>query len=182
MSEPRRLQVGATPGKIALIGVLSIGLVGVIAKNWFGSSEPEEESATTESHITAAAATAPTMAVTPPAVSTGSSANATAADNPFGEFVADDDWPEAPLDEVIKYDPFATAHWATAAEAGGQAGDVVSEKQISELLAAKDAIIFMAGDTRVARIGKQEFRVGDTIGRYKISDITAQGVVLSAAR
>ena len=180
MSEPRRLQVGATPGRLALIGVLSIGLVGVIAKNWFGSSEPEQEAATTETHITAVATTPPTIAATPPAVSTEATGNAATADNPFGEFVADDDWPEAPLDEVIKYDPFATAHWAIAAEAGGPAGDVVSEKQINELLAAKDAIIFMAGDTRVARIGKQEFRVGDTIGRYKISDITAQGVVLSA--
>jgi hypothetical protein len=94
--------------------------------------------------------------------------------------VADDDWHELPLSAVTKHDPFAIADWAMAAQAGGLAGDVASEKQINELLAAKDAIIFMAGEKRVARIGNQEFRVGDTIGRYKISDITAQGVVLSA--
>jgi hypothetical protein len=180
MSEPRNMRVGATPGKLALIVVLSIALVGVIAKNW-PSSSPEEKSPTAEAYIAQGSTSSPTVATTTPTAIAPPEMNKATSDNPFGEFLVDDDWQELPLKEVTKYDPFAIADWAMAAEAGGLAGDMMSEKQINELLAAKDAIIFMTGDKRVARIGKQDFRVGDRIGRYKISDITAKGVVLSAA-
>jgi hypothetical protein len=34
-------------------------------------------------------------------------------------------------------------------------------------------------NTRIARIGKHEYQVGDTIGEYEITDISSAGVVLS---
>ena len=76
-------------------------------------------------------------------------------------------------------DPFAMSAWAAPAQSDSAGDEAFNENQINELLSSKDAIIFMAGDKRVARIGKQEFRVGDTVGHYRISDITSQGVVLS---
>jgi hypothetical protein len=70
----------------------------------------------------------------------------------------------------------ASEWMAPPADAGETAS---SEEQIDDLLAAQSAIIFVAGDKRIARIGEKEFQVGDVLGRYTISDITAKGVLLS---
>jgi hypothetical protein len=176
MSQQPRLPVGATPGKLALMGVLAIALIVVVTKNWPGKTESAEE-APEEPSLETTTTTEPTTAAPAPApVATTSMA---APASPFGEFAADEHWPEPPLKEVTKYDPFATAAWAIAAQTTSPAKNADKEKQIGELLAAKDVLIFMTGETRVARIGNQEFRVGDTVGRFKISDITSQGVVLS---
>ena len=50
------------------------------------------------------------------------------------------------------------------------------------LLAAENAIILVSGDKRIARVGEHEYQVGDVIGRYKISEISSKGVVLSEAQ
>src|SRR4051812_12716202 len=161
-SEQPPKKAGATPAKLAIIGVLAIVLIGVIAKNF--SSEAAEPLAPRKLTAVESAAAAGQK---PAAQAAGqASANAVAAttaagpDNPFGEFAADEGWPQPPLKDVIKYDPFAPAEWAAAAKKDSAEDEALSEKQINELLSSKDAIIFMAGDKRVARIGKQEFRVG----------------------
>ncbi|HEX6963190.1 MAG TPA: hypothetical protein VF175_15090 [Lacipirellula sp.] len=168
MSRQAKDKLGATPGKLALIAVLALVLVGVIASNWTSGGGPPATkpaaSAKPAQAVESAAAPAATPAAKPAA-------------GPFGEFAEDGDWPELPRSEITKFDPMMKAAWAKPAVTAE--GDVVSDVQISELLAAKNAIIFMAGDKRVARIGDNEYQIGDVIGRYQISDITSRGVVLS---
>jgi hypothetical protein len=168
MSRPAPNKLGATPGKLALIAVLALVLVGVIASNW--PTTPE------------APATEPKAArrlPTPPATGASRQQNQPAAPaGPFGEFAEDGHWPELPLRQVTSFDPLATAAWAKSPELTAE-GIVRTETQVSELLAAKEAIIFVSGDKRIARIGDKEFQVGDRLGRYLISEITPRGVVLS---
>jgi hypothetical protein len=166
MSQPSRDKVGATPAKLALIGVLALVLAAVIVSNWPESAPPA---------MAAASAATPEVAVAAP-----ESTAAEQASSPFGQFADDADWPERPIKEVIAHDPFAVAAWAIPPEGLGE-DKKTTEKRIQELLHAESAIIFMSGDKRVARIGGQEFQVGDVIGGFKISDISSRGVVLSEA-
>jgi hypothetical protein len=169
-SKPGGLPLGATPGKLALVAVLALVMIGVIASNW-----PSDESGPVDDTVgavpeTAAASSSPSVAGAeppPPPPPTG----------PFGEFAVDQHWPERPLKEVTSYDPLAASEWVRPPAVAE--GPVYNEEQINDLLAAQNAIIFVAGDKRIARIGDKEFQVGDEIGRYTISDITAKGVVLN---
>jgi hypothetical protein len=163
--------------------VLAVVLVGIIWKNCSGGAgeklTPRVEKERPElAAASAAAAPAPSAAVN--AAGTAVSAGAAAANgvSPFGDFAVDQSWAEPALSDVIKYDPLAAGSWAGAHTVSPE-DEALTEKRINELMASKDAIIFMTGDKRVARIGAQEFRVGDTLGRYRISEITSQGVVLS---
>lgn len=165
-----RDRLGATPGKLALIGVLAVALMAVIASNW-----PAEKPAR------ALASTADDTRRGPATEADGRSSGtpqSDQSDDPFGEFATDDNWSAPPLWEVTRFDPLAAPEWATPPQANGE-GDVLTQEQMEELLAAQNAIIFMSGETRVARIGDREFKVGDIIGHYKISEISSQGVVLS---
>jgi hypothetical protein len=168
MSRPAPKKNGATPGKLALIAVLALVLVGVIATNWPAAPEAPADEPKTARRTPAAPTVVNSEQQTQPATSAG----------PFGEFAEDSHWQELPLRQVTSFDPLATAEWAKLPELAAD-GTVRTETQINELLAAKEAIIFVSGDKRVARIGDQEFQVGDRVGRYRISDISSRGVVLS---
>jgi hypothetical protein len=171
-----KAKAGASPAKLALIAILALALIGVIASNFTSSGEPAAESHSAQE--VPRAGTAPSTATSTPAARVAQAETA----NPLGDFAADESWPEPAMREVTRFDPFAAPEWAVAASGEQAADEEVSAKQLNELLSSKDAIIFMSGDKRVARIGKMEFRVGDVIGHYKISDITSQGVVLSEAQ
>jgi hypothetical protein len=172
-SQQPRLPLGATPGKLALIVVLAVVMVAVIASNWPSAAAPPMDETETA---------AEPQTPTPDASSSATTETQPAASaSPFGKFAEDRHWPEPPLNEVTEFDPLAASDWARPPSAALDGGPVYNEQQINELL-AKNAIIFVAGDKRIARIGDQEFQVGDVIGRYTISDISAKGVVLSEAK
>jgi hypothetical protein len=167
--------------------VLGVVLVGVIWKNFAGGGEKltpraeKEQPKLAEPAAAAPAASAPAAkvaVVNGTAAAGAASAAAAGAASPFGEFAADQNWPAPALGEVIQHDPFAAPDWAGPHTASAE-DEALTEKRIAELMASKDAIIVMTGDKRMARIGKQEFQVGDRLGRYRISEITSQGVVLS---
>jgi hypothetical protein len=166
-------RLGATPGKLALIGVLAVVLIGVIASNWPSAAPASDEVAGETTDVSPMFnSVADALAATPGAPAPG---------DPFGEFASDADWPELPLKEVTRHDPFAAAAWAVRPDALDEAEEEYSEEQINELLSAQNAIILMTGDRRIARIGSQEFEVGDVYGHFKIVEISARGVVLSEA-
>lgn len=170
MSQKQRTKVGATPGKLALIGVLAVVMVIVIASNWPSGAAPP----VADAEITAEPPGPGEAAVSALTTDTQEAAPA----GPFGEFAEDHHWPELPLKEVTEFDPFAVSAWAAPAAAAGE-GAENDEEQILALLAAENAIILVSGDRRIARVGDQEYQVGDVIGRYQISEISSKGVVLS---
>ncbi|MBA3482920.1 MAG: hypothetical protein H0T51_14015 [Pirellulales bacterium] len=170
MSQKQPLKVGATPGKLALIGILAVVMVIVIASNWPSAAAPLADEATL--------AVEPSAPTPPAASETTTDMPEASPASPFGEFAEDKHWPEVPLKEVTEFDPFAISKWAAPA-VGVDGAPALNQEQINELLAAENAIILVSGDKRIARIGDQEFQVGDILGRFKITDISSKGVVLS---
>jgi len=164
MSGAKIKSAGATRGQLALVGVLALILVGVIGSNLRGSAE--EPAALVPAAVTATSEPAqPGLIAGKPTVN----------DSPFGDFAVDADWPEPSLEQLINFDPFAPPASAVAVEPGIDSTDD-SLRNLSE---AKDAIIFVTGDQRVARIGETEYHVGDAVGRFRITEISSAGIVLS---
>jgi hypothetical protein len=173
MSRPPRDRIGATRGKLALVGVLAMVLAGVLVRNFGGGGQ---ELAQVDG---AAAPRASSTAKATPAGGSEPVPNQKSY-NPFGEFAADRDWPTISLDKIISFDPLAAPPWAAAAEQAEAAANGEPEaKSLEELRTAANAIIFIADGQRVARIGDQEYHVGDRVGRYEITDISSAGIVLS---
>ena len=176
MSQPAGAKGSVTKGKLILVAVLAVVLVGVIASNFkSGANVPEVAAPADQAAATAVVATNPTPESGAPAETSGA-----ASTGPFGEFAEDAKWPGVTLEEATKFDPLAVPAWAgppPPSDVG--TGREFSEEQLTELNKAGNAIIFVSGNKRVALIGTQEFHVGDMIGGMKISDISSAGIVLS---
>jgi hypothetical protein len=171
MKRAQRDRIGASRGKLALVGVLAVVLVYVLASN-LGGADGASDAEPTQ----AAEAAAP--------IGSASAANASAPTSdeggPFGEFAEDHDWPKPSPDQLTAFDPMEAPPWmapielAAAAESGGEGA-----ASLEELRNAQSAIIFIADGKRVARIGSQDYHVGDFVGPYQITDISSAGIVLS---
>jgi hypothetical protein len=164
MSGAKIKSAGATRGQLALVGVLALVLVGVIGNNLRGAAEEP-----------AAPAPQVVAATSEPAQPRLIAAKPTITDGPFGEFAAEADWPEPSLEQLVNFDPFAPPA-SVAVDVPGSDSTNDSLRNLSE---AKDAIIFVTGNQRVARIGETEYHVGDAVGRFRITEISSAGIVLS---
>jgi hypothetical protein len=170
MKGAERDRIGATRGKLALIGVLAVVLVYVLASNFRGSTEKLTRRPSPH-RSRAAEIVASRRAMTPAPAPTSTS--------PFGDFAADADWPEPSLDKLTSFDPLAAPPWMAVGEQGAVAADDPGAKSLEQLQQSGNAIIFVAGSQRVARIGSQDYHVGDMVGKLQITDISSQGIVLS---
>ena len=159
MKSPSRDRIGATRGKLALVGVLAVALAYVMASNvraLRGAGMP---------------------AVAAPAVAAATSDMVSTPEQPFGEFGEDDDWPRVSWGQAAQFDPFRAPPWMARAEPGDA---VATETRTLEALRkAQSVIVVVADGERLARIGDHEFRVGDFVGPYQIIDISSAGIELS---
>jgi hypothetical protein len=172
MKSAKRDRVGAARGKLALVGVLALVLVYVLVSNFSamasGGGTPHAE-----------AGAAP-QAASAEAVKEDLVAPAPVGANPFGEFAEDQDWPKTSLDKLMSFDPLAAPPWMAPAERVATTDAEESDtKSLEELRSAASAIIIVADGHRIARIGSQDYHVGDFVGPYQITDISSAGIVLS---
>jgi hypothetical protein len=176
MTAVQRDRVGATRGKLAAMGLLAVVLVGVLASNFRGEADAAASLAVANEgpRPRARAVVAAAKASESPDPSATS-----ASDSPFGKFAVDAHWPGYSLDELVRFDPLAAPTWnAPTAAANKEGAQTASLQQLQE---AQNAIILVSGNERVARIGSQEYRVGDKVGSYLITGISSAGIVLSEA-
>jgi hypothetical protein len=172
MSRVERGRIGATRGKLVVVGLLAAALVGVVAKNFHGASPRPAVEVAPVATVPAARPVAPSKAAAP--TERGPALPA----SPFGKFADDVVAPAYSLERLIRFDPLAAPAWMAATEqSAGAVGP--HDQTFEELQAAQNAIILVTGNHRVARIGAQEYRVGDMVGRYQITDISSAGIVLS---
>ncbi|MDZ4659264.1 MAG: hypothetical protein SH868_16955 [Bythopirellula sp.] len=162
---------GATPSKLATVGILAAVLGFVIwnqvssgAKPAVAKKSPERTAPQTQGVVQAASASAPvTMQGQTPAETR--------------------QWPKLKLEKVVKNDPFAMPMWylmAQAEDTGSKAGSLVRSAQVlEELKKQQTKIVVITEEDRVATIGEQSFRVGDMIEGFQISEITRSGIVLT---
>lgn len=156
-------KMGATPGKLALVGILSLVLVGVIVMQ-LPKSNPSPVA------TQAAPSRAPSRAKAKQPVSTP--ANATVANKQTRE---PQPWPQTDLSELLSRDPFALPTWAV------QEKEAAAKQQPSELVELQKqgaSIVMITKDGKSATIGDQKVSVGDVLEGYRITDITSQGIIL----
>jgi len=192
MKEQNLMQrMGATPGKLALVGVLAVILVAVVVRQLPDKTAAPEiaNRRPTSNHKQVAHKPTPTQPKNIPAKSkfekTKSSTNS--KEQPLQKPT----WPELSLDTIVAFDPFAPPEWLTAARAAEQSGDPdglhlseASRKKrknevLAELRKQGTTIVVISKEEKRASIGEQSVRIGDHIEGFLISDITKQGVVLS---
>lgn len=160
---------GATPGKLAVVGVLALVLVVVVWSNITGSSP---------AGVTETSSTTPPRAVIAEKVPT----EAVAADS-SPRPVVPKVWPKYNLDTVVKFDPLAKPTWylaAHAAESGtAESSQARSAQVLEQLKKQQTKIVVISGDERIATIGELNLRVGDTIEGFRVTEITTDGIVLT---
>jgi len=176
-----RERIGATRGKLALVGVLAVVLVVVIVAQ-LPSTTGYDNAATADvssikarnthnNDITESEEALPSMEKTQIDISPR-------------------EWPELSIDAITAFDPLAAPSWYVAAaqiektnEAGEQAfasaEDAADASALAALQEAGATIVLITNGERIATIGDQRIRIGDNIEGYEVSDITDQGVILT---
>lgn len=162
------VKAGVTPAKLAMVCVLAVVLVAVLWSQLGGGAQdiakkPRREKST------------PTKVEQPqPAKPVVSSTVVSEKERV---------WPKFELDSITKTDPFAMPMWyliAHAEDEASAAGSLVRSAQVlEELRKLQTKIVVITGEDRVATIGDQSLRVGDTIEGFEVSKITKDGIVLT---
>ena len=177
-----KLPLGATPGKLALIGVLAVVFVGVLVFQFGGMLFD----ATTANQPAAAQ---PADGDAPDGVVTASAPAALAPDEQPRP-----PWPPVSLQEALAHDPFAVSPAlavllgpepapASDATAALDEADQLRAARLQETLDVLRhhgvSLIFDKGQGPLAAIGDQMLQIGDVIGGFRVVDISVQrGVVL----
>lgn len=176
-----RERIGATPGKLALVGVLAVVLVMVIVVQLRSSSSTSKMKTAPVSELPGRKTTTDEAAV---ATSAPQSQEKNSEEKPPRN------WPELTMNAITAFDPLDAPTWyLTAAnfeETSDQTGPTLTSAEdqahavaLEALKQAGTAIVLIANGERIAMIGERQVRIGDSIEGYEVSDITDQGVVLT---
>ena len=167
MSQQKRLEkIGATPGKLALIAVLACVLVFVIVSQLPSQNTPSQPSVKRKQN---SAATAEQN--DPPENNTVDQQNKVVRKQPAAP------WPQLQMSDLLQTDPFKKPKWATQSnEALQQTQDAGVE--LAELQKQGASVVMITSKGKSATIGDRDVHVGDILKGYRITDITAQGIVL----
>jgi hypothetical protein len=174
-------RIGVTRGKLALVGVLAVVLVVVIVVQLPGPASVDK---------------AATTAIT-------SLGELEQVDNDKGESNSETNqanknridtrprqWPKLSIDTIIAFDPLVTPSWYVAAAqveptneqddlSLAEAEDNARAAALATLQQTGASIVLIANGERIATIGEQSVRIGDSIQGFQVSDITDQGVILT---
>jgi len=156
-------KMGATPGKLALVGVLSLILIAVIAMQMPASvaDVPLGRTSTSKSpkirgirNDTAAQTEASTIETKTHA------------------------WPKVDLAATLAIDPFAKPSW-TRKQVLKPSESKSTPSILAELRKQGASIVVIAADGKSAKIGDQNVYIGDILEGYQVTYITTQGVLLN---
>jgi len=154
---------GATHGKLALVALLSVVLVMVVAGQ-FSSEETANQARATDNRR-------PSIAQKP-----------SAPQGPNEHWVELGDWPELTMQEVLQHDPFMVPAWAAPeihrATTPGSAFQL-NDGQLQQLQQQGASVVMISSQDKIATVGDQQIRIGDSIQGYSVIDITPQGIVLA---
>lgn len=193
-------RIGATPGKLALVAILSVVLLASAMTN-FGVLDRDDDSNND----------VPAAQLNPSKDEPSSSVTRRIA---LSQTAAMVDWPEISLEDAARYDPFAkpeflkptpppmaepaepelpvqtvesqktTAPQSTPEELALAAAKRLDEQTRAHALSLKEqgvAVIVQTSGGNVAQIGDRTVAVGDTIDGLQIISITPDGIVVKPA-
>jgi|GEM_PF-6244689 len=158
MKSTKQNQLGATPGKLALVGMLAAVLGMVIVKQ-LPQHESHQQGATTAHKRFHHEKNRPekNSEVTIPAQKQNA-------------------WPSGDLAVALVNNPFQLPTWAATKPR------ITAERpagQLAKLQQQGASIVVIGTEQKSATIGEQRVHVGDILEGYQITDITSQGVVLN---
>ncbi|MGI9427242.1 MAG: hypothetical protein ACR2NM_01195 [Bythopirellula sp.] len=163
MNVKQRLEkAGATPAKLALIGVLSLVLVGVIIMQL-----PEATSGLSTPETPAQLA------------NTKKTEKKDSSDGRKKQQLRP--WPNSNLATTLANNPFAQPNWAMVGEVADPTAAVATADvpgDLAELQEQGASIVVIGAGRKLAEIGDQRFDVGDILEGYRVTDITTQGILL----
>lgn len=159
---------GATPGKLALIGVLAL-ILGYVIISQLPGKKPAAISLRT----------APPLA--------GVASPQTNQADPLTKAPQRKAWPKLEVSQAVVHDPFAAPPWAQSSlpplpqASSGQpvASSSNSVDVLAELKESGATAVVMVNGERLALVGDARLRVGDRLKGFRVVDITQAGVVLA---
>ncbi|WP_425397158.1 hypothetical protein [Aeoliella sp.] len=163
-------RVGATPGKLALIGVLAAILGYVVLSQLPSGGSSSAESAPSSPRLPRSAA----------------KANSNKSKTPVAERQA---WPKPNLEQAVASDPFARPQWAqvaqaepaeTAASDRPMTAQAAESQALAKLRAEGAAVIVVLDGKPLALVGERQIRIGDRLEGFYVQDITESGIVLTS--
>ena len=170
-------RVGATPGKLALIGVLAVILAYVVISQLPNGSSSAAKPDPPSRRTPRRGANATTVEITKPA------ALATEREA----------WPQPDLKQAVANDPFARPLWARVAQGQGsesptnrsmaqlaQAAEDAKAEALAKLRAEGATMIVVLDGKPLALVGERQIRIGDRLEGFYVQDITASGIVLGS--
>jgi len=171
MSQTWQEKTGASPGKLALVGVLAVVFVGVLVHQFGGlqfdhAADDEPEPAIAEQQEDGIKHDPTPTSL--PAISA---------------------FPEISLAQAVAHNPFAEPPWACAKppeqppEPEPTADDVdlalATEQAFEELRQQGVRAIMISDGQRIAVVGSRHVRVGDEMDGWRVLEISADGVILA---
>jgi len=189
-------RMGATPGKLALVGVLAVVLGTVLVGQLPDSTTTPEVARRPRTPMlnqsnSTAAANQPRNIQQRTHQSQPRPFHSNSSTKSREQSSEPPTWPDLSLETIVAFDPFATPQWLSSATAAAQAGPVDTRLLTEAARRARKAsvlkdlqdqgttIVVITSDDKRATIGNQTFRIGDHLEGFVITDITRQGVVLT---
>lgn len=164
MNEPTWQQrLGATPGKLAVVAILAV-MLGYVLLNQ------------SRSDVNTIASSAPQ---TKSPVKRSEKSDKTEHVKAKQDSVEKRSWPEMSVAQACRSDPFARPVWYLSTLEEPVEPVRGASQTIEALSKLGPKIIVIAGEERIATIGDQEYREGDTIEGLVISEITSDGIVFT---
>ncbi len=181
---------GATPGKLALIGLLAVVLIWVIVRQLPGSSAAVETVNSNSGQATSVSAS-PKSASTQQVVRRRSAKVISSSNKQSPIAGVHQSWPKLRMDAVLAADPFAAPQWFTLAVREKAAQDLPAaaddkqeeiEKSLEEFRKQGAAIVVISNRDKMATLGSHEVRIGDVVDGFIVTNISTEGVVLTELR
>lgn len=174
-------QYGMTPGRAAIMAVLTLVLVAVWRPQLFSSSDSPPAIA-----VVTPAKPTPAKPVARPAVSVSTTKPLTASTSTAPKPLKKRALPKFTASKAGAYDPFAAPAWSPAAVSlvagsgvGGSNAD--AEARFEAIRSRGVAMILVSPDGKAAQLGDRTVRVGDQLDGFEVIDITPTGVVFMPA-
>ena len=182
-------RTGATPGKLALVAVLAVVLVGVIVMQL-----PDRTAPALAGRSTQTPSRSDPTSRRPAQVKATDSASSSQSDPNTDRLKTTEqtvprNWPDFPMATIVAHDPLAAPEWVIAAQQHGVSARDMEPNAIAKSKRNADAlsmlrkqgakVVVISGSEKRASIGEQSVRIGETIEGFRIIDITKQGVVLT---
>ncbi len=183
------LKLGASPGRLAIVGVLAVVLAVVLWKQFGGEATGPRPTRARQDSARRPGSASPPVANVPPARRPSGNASPTVPLTRVSTVPRI--WPEIPTEQMLAHDPFGLpavlrrdpieiANAVPDDRAGGGDPAIAQrvEAALQRLQASQHILVLEQQGQFVAMLGGRQIRVGDIIEGMLVREITQEGLVV----